>query len=540
MAGRTENIKKGDIKKMVQDSVRESVMEMNLRQGDDDFETPTPAQQYPQGAIQDPVADDVGFDVFTDIGEDRFKKGLITRYAVKKNGQHLATLEHPLSWDKIREKFGAGHYSVVAKDGLSGSYLKWQSLMIGELPQSMEDDAEPQHTPQNQDQGQTGGMSFFQIMQMMETKAEAARREAREEARAQQIAQAEQTKAIFGTFAELFKAKNSESQGQPNMQLEMMKMMQQMSEKLADNQKEMFREINKKIDEVSKKGKDDLSLSDILKLSQDQQAKGFDMYSKFYTLAEKIADDKVESLEEARSSGGGSGEGDSLTTTLIKSLAPLLAAAAAQQAGQQPMLTAPVAAPTPRLPQRAPAPQHRGLVKRGGSDGTTISPTPRGSVSQLSVRGRTPAARPVQKTQAAPKTETRPDSKLVSNDGENSGTIPVGTETESGLPTLNIAEVEQKTVETILIDPQVKARATELLPSFLGQLMLEAVEPREAAERTVKHLADNGIGRDLFLANIGLEDIIAVANQYSAQGVDLPQEAFVWLNDLYANIQNPT
>ena len=538
MAGKQETYKKGEIKKMVQDSVRESVMEMNLKQGDDDFETPTTAQQYPQGAFQDPVADDVAFDVFSDIGEERFKKGLITRYAVKKNGQHLATLEHPLSWDKVREKFGAGHYQVVAKDGLSGAYLKWQTQMLGELPQSMEDDNEPQHTPQNQDQGQTGGMSFFQIMQMMETKAENARREAREEARAQQIAQAEQTKAIFGTFAELFKAKNTENQGQPNMQIEMMKMMQSMTEKLADNQREMFKEINKKIEDVSKKGKDDLTLSDVLKLSQDQQAKGFDMYSKFYNLAEKIAEDKVESLEEARQSGSGGGESDSLTTTLIKSLAPILAAAAAQQAGQQPVMTA---APQQALPPaRRPQPQNRGLVRRGGTDGTAITPTPRGTVSQLSVRGRGPAARPVPKTAPIKKAEVRTDSNVVSNNGENSGEIPLSAETESGLPTLNMAEVEQKTVETILIDPQVKARATELLPAFLGQLMLEGIEPKEAAERTVKHLSDNGIGRDLFLANIGLEDIIAVANQYSAQGVDLPQEAFVWLNDLYANIQNPT
>lgn len=271
MAGRTEQVKKGDIKKMVQDSVRESVMELNLKQGDDDFETQTFNHTMPQGSIQDPVADDVAFDVFSDVGEERFKKGLITRYAVKKNGQHLATLEHPLSWDKVREKFGSGHYQVVAKDGLTGAYLKWQTQMLGELPQSMVDDVEPQHTPTTT---QESTPSFFQIMQMMESKAESARREAREEARMQQMAQAEQTKAIFGTFAELFKAKNNEGQNQPNMQIEMMKMMQSMTEKLADNQREMFKEINKKIEDVSKKGKDDLSLSDILKLSQDQQAKG--------------------------------------------------------------------------------------------------------------------------------------------------------------------------------------------------------------------------------------------------------------------------
>lgn len=531
---RTEQVKKGDIKKMVQDSVRESVMELNLKQGDDDFETQTFNHTMPQGSVQDPVADDVAFDVFSDVGEDRFKKGLITRYAVKKNGQHLATLEHPLSWDKVREKFGSGHYQVVAKDGLTGAYLKWQTQMLGELPQSMTDDVEPQHTPTPT---QESTPSFFQIMQMMESKAESARREAREEARMQQMAAAEQTKAIFGTFAELFKAKNNEGQNQPNMQIEMMKMMQSMTEKLADNQREMFKEINKKIEDVSKKGKDDLSLSDILKLSQDQQAKGFDMYSKFYNLAEKIADDKVESMEEARSSGSGGGESDSITTTLIKSLAPLLAAAAAQQAGQ-PMVQA---QPIPQLPaRRAPTPQHRGVVRRGGADGTTISPTTRPAVSQLSVRGRGPTNRPAPKNATAQKAEARTNSNVVSNDGENRGTIPVGTETESGLPTLSFSEVEQKSVETILIDPAVKAKATELLPAFLGQLMLEAVEPVEAARKTIQHLSDNGIGRELFLANVGLEDVIAVANQYTAQGVDLPQEAFMWLNDLYANIQNPT
>jgi hypothetical protein len=324
----------------------------------------------------------------------------------------------------------------------------------------------------------------------------------------------------------------------------------QMSEKMAATQEKIVERINQRMDKISEvatKKPEGPSYVELMKMQSESQNKGFELFDKIMKLAELKSKEKMELLNEARASNsGGTPEKKSLTDSLIESLLPVIAASVA---GRQ--------APMPQQPVPLP-PQQQNLQRR-------LIRQPQGNVAQ--------ANRPVQRGQgtqhpapqaAVPKQNERsprPSSPRVNVGGASVGpsivtSRPKAVETPAAVvevlpPTrpenefvssvkeeprladkVEVIDTGTKAVELAEIKKEVKAHCNEILPVFLGGLMLEATEIPEASTKTLEFLHEHGISRELFVKNVEAKDLVDVAVQFN-----LPSEAHQWLNDLYAYIQ---
>lgn len=520
-----------DIKEMAKKVARASILEYSQQDEEGPDDESLGFLDSRAEASNERAEDDVtGFDIFTDIGDLRTEKGDIVKYVLKKSGQHIATKFHPYSWEECLEEYGPGQYQAIARSESSKKYIKAESRILGDPRKAgynryheEKEKETPTVLPQN------NGLSFMEYWQLLQDQNRAAKEEAREAAKETMATQNQMMMVV----AELMKANGSNG---ANSQVQTMQMITQMIqaqqentnrifEKLADSQSKMFEKINDRIEKVSEKKSTEF----------DMFNKGFEMFSKMNELAEKKAQLQLEMLEEAKEEARESG-GDteapkkkSVTDSLIEGILPVVSQALinnqnAQAQGQH------------RL-----ALQHEANKRRQ----LQIAQARRNQIN-----GQVQPRTGVKTTGVSNTFETR-DAK--EKEGLKSGGFQGGTNVgetllrKNGLPSINIgANVQPKVITPEIIDfsndetetgidMTVNEKCHEILPEFLGGLMLNNVEPLEAAPLTISFLEKNEITVLEFLKNVTSENLIEVAKSFG-----LPDEANEWLNELYANIQTST
>lgn len=467
----------------------------------------------------EPNSEPSAFDLFDDVGAPAMERGQLVQYTIKRWGQHIATKHHPYSWEKLREEFGPGQYQVIAKDDNTKQYMKKESRLLGEVRTNEKVEAHPTPAPSAGIPYQMPQMSFIEMMTFMENQAQRARQEAREASKESANSQQSMMLALLEV------TKSSQMQMQ-TMMLEMNKMQAQVAEKLADAQQRTFEKLNERIEKIAElatsKKSDGLGLAETIKLIENSRNAGLELANQINQLAEVKTEERVALLEQAREIGGGGD--DSLTNTLIKSLLPVVATAMTQQQLQaaqvQPQIAPPHHTPVPTAPQL----QQRGVVQR------PQTPRPRQTNQANETQGR---------ATKAPKRDAGQPRPVVRSDGPSIRTSPVKTgPVETKVEVLG-ADKPEVTLETSAVKPanvmSVKDQCMEILPEFLGGLMLEGVETPIAAQKTIEYLLAHGVSAQTFLSEVRADDLIAVAKQYS-----LPKEAYEWLNNLYADIQTST
>ncbi len=278
--------------------------------------------------------DDGAYDIFDDVEENQYKKGVEVEYFIYRGNTLVGTKEHPYSWKQLAAEFGSGRYRVQAKSLISKKYLTQQTQSVEKFL------------------AQNGQAPVMQVAQ----------REPRED------------RDMIGEFAKLLTLVREASPQTPppqdnNIMMLMMKMqemnqqtmlqmstnMTSMIEKLSDSTSKAVEKMNERVERILTEGtggKRDKGLDpiELMKLIKDAENSGFERWQALDELAERKA-------ERESSSGGKESKG--LVQSLAEGLIPVVAQAAASQMAAQKAqaLQAPQAAPVRAPAQRLPAPK---------------------------------------------------------------------------------------------------------------------------------------------------------------------------------------
>jgi hypothetical protein len=291
-----------------------------------------------------------------------------------------------------------------------------------------------------------------------------------------------------------------------------------------------------KIAEVATKKPEGPTWLDVMRMNNDSQNKGFELFEKLTRLAEIKAEEKLELVESAREANPEGGQKKTMTDTLIESILPVIAASMANGQAQNAALLQQQSMRA--LPGRVPT-QHRGAVQRPQVPARRQAPPANGQV-QRGPRTATPSAQAANK--AVPRTKEKTGSGVISVHGPRLGEVVVtkkkaispviGDEGSQIQETGTIADKVEVLDALATTTNTVKERCREILPMFLGGLMLDRLDSPVAATKTIEFLATSGIDRETFLSNVDVKDLLDVAIEF-----ELPKEAHEWLNELYAHIQ---
>lgn len=514
MARMTEEESKNLAKK----AAREAVLEFHKEDSDPSEELTS--QLDVTNDIEDKKADVLGFDIFDDIGETLTQKGDIIRYLVKKYGQHLATVDHPYSWERIKTQYGPGTYTVIARSHSRNKFVKQECRVIAK------DDfkAENMEAPKTQSTSQMSMAEIVVFMQQQQeaarSQAEEARRQAREEAQGQMNQMTQMFQSIVAVVATQNAPKQDNSFELFKMQMEMQS---RTTEQMMNSQREMFKALSERMEKLAEPKKESWDTATIMKMTEDARNAGMDMAQNLFELAEKKAEEKASLVEELREeirssiSENNTNTKKSMSDSLIETILPTVAQALAQKAQpQQPQYT----------------PQQIAMIQNRQNQARILQQR-----KQLAARNKKLAEQEQLRREVAgqtPATDSKDQHEATNEEVQNSETSYVdpnfgslGT-VHSEAPIVEEVSLHQ---EEVVRDVAIHAKCAEILPIFLGQMMMESVEAHIAADKTLEFLNQNGITRQMFLENVEVHDLTKVADDFA-----LPQEAKIWLNELYGHI----
>lgn len=449
------------------------------------------------------------FDIF-DHCEEITKKGHQIQYVVKRNGEMLGIKYHPYSWEQLQKEFRGGQYQVVAKSLTTKRYLKSETRTLSDPIRGLsgiEDETEtvkvaPAPTPQ--------GPNFMELFTLFQTMNEKQRVEAREAAREQ----ANSAQANMMAFVEMMKSTQTGSQ---QMFFEIAKMTQQVSEKLAESQKQMFEKMENRFERVIDKiqtqtqtasNKPEFGLFELMKLQQDSQEKGFQLFNKLSQIAEAKAAEKIELIEELKSERGDEpAEKKSMTDSLIETMLPTITAALAAPQG---------------VPAQAQAvPQQRRVLPPGAT-----------AHQARAAQARPTAAR--NPTQTGGQAQAARGAQAGAGSGNAGGQAGV-TRNSVGLPKIVFPTATAKAEAPTQPVGQgyTKDQYQELLVPIFGECLLNSVSPEEGAAKISTAIAQTGNKVSQFLHTVSFADIMGIVRSY-----ELPEEANPWFETVYAHLSS--
>jgi hypothetical protein len=480
-----------DIEKLAKESARQAVFEFQKQDenpGDDIFAATDKANEIPIPKISSMI----GFDIFEDIGVPRTEQGDVIKYMIRKFGQHLETVCHPYSWDQVAQKYGPGSYQVAARSDATKGIIKSESRIISKeafKDESNHSAKEEYKTTNNQNQ-----LGVMEFMTLLNQQTAAARQEAKEQSQNQMTIMG----SMFQSMAQMMRPPETNQNNSLDLFKMQMEMQQRSTEQLINSQREMFKTIQDQINRIVENKKETWDTKSILEMTENARNSGMSFAQNLFEMAETKATEKAELIEELReelkNDSGGTVNKKSMTETIVETMLPSIVANMANQAAQ-----------SSQNPQLTPEQINQlKLVEQR---------------KQLAIRNRK-----LQEQEAKKRIKPVNQEKIVKTD------IIQNVELEnSDLPKLNM---EDYNPENKVVNESIVIKCKEILPMFLGSLMLEQTRIEEAGPKTLEFLAENGINKLEFLENVKAQDLTQVARDYA-----LPSEAEIWLNELYGYIK---
>jgi len=483
----------------------------------------------------------VAYDIFDDM-EGRVKKGHQIQYMLKRNGEMITVLYHPYSWEQIQRKYKGGQYQVIAKSLTTKRYIKSETRMLADptggaegygeaSPQfsqaQIQQQIEAQVKAQTANQQQAPSfMELFSVMNSMSEKSKQAEKESSAVA-------AQSNQQFMMAFIEMSRSQSTQSQ---QMMLEIAKMTQAMSDKMAQTTTQMFEKMESRfekiIDKLGNKKDDGISPLDLLKLQNESQDKGFKLFNQLSQIAEAKAQEKVEMMEEMeeRFGGKGAGEKKSMTDTLIETMLPTISSALLQSSQG-------AAKAAPQIPQqqrralpRAANPSNQG--QRVNKSNTAI---PRANANANKTQASNQGAQTGATQASASGGETGGQSVEVVNNviGEKFGLGSVAIVAETSEPIID-QDFDQTHFENVTDYPELdQAAIVEALAPVIGECLMSGIAPAPAATACIEKLKAHNVGVKKLLSLLSHDDMMKLVATYN-----LPPEANPWFNEVYANFQN--
>lgn len=460
-----------------------------------------------EAEYSDNLIDAISFDIF-DYCDGIVKKGDQVKYEIRKNGELLTSKLHPCSWDKIQSDFGEGSYQVTARSMVTKKYIKHQTMVLADNPNGAKTTQQRQEETQQTAQQQQSQPSFMEILTLINNLDTKAKNEAREMAKEQ----ATSSNAVVTSMLTLMQSNQQQSQ---NMFMEIAKLSTSMTEKLTETTNRMFEKMEDRFEKIveklsTKKEEKGMDAFQIIKMTEDAQRKGFDMFSKMNDLAEKKLEERLEIMEENKGSNTKS-EKTSMLDRLIDNVVPTITSAINKQqqidAQQRRLL--------PRQSQRPVQPQAAG--HRQGTPNAPMQASTQAKVAQVPTSS----------------TDVRP-----SNGQGLESAKAITQSNEFGLPTftpkaaVKEVKVEAPVIETPIIEIPTKESIEKLLVPAMAKCLLKLDSVENGALEIKKVLQENNIPVKLFLDTFKKEDAATLPEKYS-----LPTEAAIWFEGVYANIE---
>jgi hypothetical protein len=436
----------------------------------------------------DHLGDVIGFDIF-DFCEKIVKQGDQIKYEIRKNGEMLAAKVHPYSWERLQKDYGAGSYQVTARSMVTRKYVKHETRAVANI-----DGVDTPHVRQEEYQQQVQAQpNFMEMFSLMNTLSEKSKTEAREISKEQ----SNSSNAMMQGFIAMMQNSSTQSQ---QMFLEMSKLNMNVAEKLSEVTNKMFEKMEdrfeKIVDKIGKAKDNDMGALQLIKLTEDAQKKGFDMFDKISKIAEAKANEKIDMMEETRGNSTRN-EKSSIVDKLVDNILPTIANAISEQQKRD---TQQARGYLPRPQQRTNAPQAPRFGQRAAS-----------AASQASNQSE------------ATQNKTNGAINRTSN-GKNNELSNVRTN-EFGLPTIEATPVVKQQLN-------IKEQIDLILIPVIGQCLLKAESPELGAKEIIKTLQENKIPVKLFLDTFQKDDAKQIVEKYS-----LPVEAIAWFEGVYANIE---
>ena len=346
-------------------------------------------------------------DIFA-YATDLMNKGTPVRLQIKKNGQFLTTIKKPYSEEQLQKDYGEGHYAVILRNDVKGTFIKQQSFSIAAPPMTVNSEIikiqqEKQeekidkmfNTFSQMQAAQTDSQQqlFERLMEEQRRREEEEKERRREERELMRQQENNNTNVLATVLQAALTPKHDDSgsnmtailqvlQSQQNQTTQMimesnknfMMMIQEMRrdsqlmmEKLTQMTNEQAREFRQQLTEMSKKKDDGFNAIEMFKMLNDSRESGMEFGLKINDLAKQIAESDIAPAQPK-----------SIVESVLDNLgkfAPLmLSAAQNSNASQQFTQNTPQVVTKPTL---VPAPTPQSYKKPSQTTSNPIVATPR-------------------------------------------------------------------------------------------------------------------------------------------------------------------
>jgi hypothetical protein len=319
-----------------------------------------------QEASEPFVDEDAG--LFEYVKNTFILKGGSVRFTIHKDGAFRGTEVWPLSWEKLREKYGTGTFKVIARNMKTGEFIRQQTEIV---------EGEGKSLPE--DQGGTegavpgGSSDLMTMLTLMQRQDERRAQEAREERLREEAHRREERERDEQRRKEERDSRNSlltTLLGALPAVLPLLKPKEdtgslKILELQLQHQQEQSRAVMERLERAFAAPAKQEDPFKLIQMLQDAEDRGWKKREKISEEIDAKAAQRAEEMMEASGSGGGDGDESSLSM-ILKSVGPalgpaigaLLSRGQPQVAVPAPQFAAePVDVPSqPAIPARPPRP----------------------------------------------------------------------------------------------------------------------------------------------------------------------------------------
>jgi len=442
-------------------------------------------------------------DIFSYIQNNFINKGQYVTYLVKRDGQFLGELRHPLSWAVLQKQNPqGGHFTVQARDIKTKQIRRTQTELIASIEEKKIEEPQPQQPQQTPPiypiQQQPNILELLQVCrELLESNNKEKVREDKEDKRND----ASFVSSLVSMQTQTQQMQNENQKQTMDMILKMQDSMTRMIEKSNSDTAKIIEKMDDKsskfFDTLSNKSKGEMGVLELLTTIRDAEQRGSDQLKTMMEYVEAKAEEKYENNEK---------ESGSIGEKVIGALLPKVVET--------------MTAHNQTLPQPQPQPQSQ---RRS----LPFQPAPRNPASQ------TPRPEPTPRAPAPRQHQTRPQ------DFEKN---PLGLANSSEKVRRNesIQKNESPDLEgeddlTKLYDnassPQ-KEIAALIVPE-LSDYLAQDLDPKSSAGKVISMVADHGWSREELLEHFTFDFMFQIAKSF---GIAEIRKA--WFEEFYAHIKN--
>ena len=316
-------------------------------------------------------------DIFA-YSNDLMNKGTPVRLQIKKNGQFLTTIKKPYSEEQLQKDYGEGHYAVILRNDIKGTFIKQQSFSIAAPPQVQQQEVVKLQQEKQEEkidkmfqtfsqmqasQSDTQQQLFERLMEEQRRREDEEKERRKEERELMKYNEQSNTSVLatvlqaalsnkgddnnLSAILQVMQSQQSQTtqmimESNKNFMMmiqEMRRDTQSMMEKMTQMSQEQAREFRMQLSEMNNSGKgDNFDAIEMFKMLNDTRESGMNFGLKINELAKQIAETDIKPVQPK-------GIVESVMDNIGK-FAPIMLSAAQAQAQQPPQPQTYAAPPT--------------------------------------------------------------------------------------------------------------------------------------------------------------------------------------------------